>query len=117
MGDRKKLNFGHTIGHAIESIYGLRHGESVGYGMLCAIHISKEVGTLSKSSHEKIFNLLQRLYLPDLNLDPDLIINQLKMDKKVENNKNYFILLNDIGNSYISNDVTTDMIKNSILKI
>ena len=117
LGDRKKLNFGHTIGHAIESIYGLRHGESVGYGMLCAIHISRELGTLTEFSYQKIKNLLNRLYLPDIKLDPDLIINQLTMDKKVKNGKNNFILLNDIGNSYISNDVTTDMIKNSILKI
>ena len=37
--ERQKLNFGHTIGHAIESIYNLKHGESVGYGMIAACHI------------------------------------------------------------------------------
>jgi len=112
--NRKKLNFGHTIGHAIESIYGFRHGESVGYGMLCAIDISKQLGTLSESNHKKIFNLIHRLDLPNLNPDVDLIINQLKKDKKIEDNKNNFILLNHIGNSYISNKVSIDMIKNSI---
>ena len=117
LGDRKKLNFGHTIGHAIESIYGIRHGESVGYGMLCAIHISRELGTLTEPSYQKIKNLINRLYLPAIKLDPDSIIKQLTMDKKVKDGKNNFILLNDIGNSYISNNVTMDMIKDSIIKL
>ena len=117
LGDRKKLNFGHTIGHAIESIYGIRHGESVGYGMLCAIRISRELGTLTEPSYQKIKNLISRLYLPAIKLDPDSIIKQLTMDKKVKDGKNNFILLNDIGNSYISNNVTMDMIKDSIIKL
>tara|TARA_Y100001970_G_scaffold290809_1_gene425831 strand:- start:2016 stop:3071 length:1056 start_codon:yes stop_codon:yes gene_type:complete len=117
LGDRKKLNFGHTIGHAIESIYDLRHGESVGYGMLCAIYISRELGTLTEFSYQKIKNLINRLDLPVVKLDSDSIINQLTMDKKVKDGKNNFILLNDIGNSYISNNVTMDMIKDSIIKL
>jgi len=117
LGDRKKLNFGHTIGHAIESIYGLRHGESVGYGMLCAIHISRELGSLTEFTYQKIKNLINRLDLPVIKLDSDSIINQLTMDKKVKDGKNNFILLNDIGNSYISNDVDTKIINNSILNL
>jgi 3-dehydroquinate synthase len=117
LGDRMKLNFGHTIGHAIESIYGLRHGESVGYGMRCAIDISKQLGTLSEYSYNEINTLLCQLPLPDLKVDIDLIINQLAKDKKVKDGKNNFILLNDIGNSYISNDVSMNIIKNSILNL
>lgn len=117
LGDRRKLNFGHTIGHAIETQYGFRHGESVGYGMLCAINISKEVGTLSDSSFHKIKNLIKRLYLPPLDLDVDLIIKQLSRDKKIIDGKNQFILLNDIGDSYISNDINKDVIKNSIINL
>jgi len=117
LGDRKKLNFGHTIGHAIETKYGLRHGESVGYGMLCAISISNQVGTLSNSSYDKIKNVIKRLYLPLLNPDVNLIMNQLSKDKKVVGGKNQFILLNDIGNSYISTDIDKDIIKKSILSL
>ena len=50
-------------------------------------------------------------------VDPDSIIKQLTMDKKVKDGKNNFILLNDIGNSYISNNVTINMIKDSIIKL
>ena len=117
LGDRKKLNFGHTIGHAIESIYGLRHGESVGYGMLCAIYISRELGTLTELSYQRIKSLINRLNLPTIELDLDSIINQLTMDKKVKDGKNNFILLNDIGNSYISNDLDMEIINSSILNL
>jgi len=117
LGDRKKLNFGHTIGHAIETKYGLRHGESVGYGMLCASNISNQIGTLSDSRYDKIKNLIKRLYLPPLSPDVDLIMNQLSKDKKVVDGKNQFILLNDIGNAYISNDIDKNIIKNSILSL
>jgi len=117
ISERKKLNFGHTVGHAIETIYGLRHGESVGYGMLCAAKISQQVGTLSKLKYEKITTLIRRISLPKIKLDSNKIINQLQNDKKVENNKNIFILLNDIGNSYISDKINKQTIENSILNL
>jgi 3-dehydroquinate synthetase len=85
--------------------------------MLCAIRISRELGTLTEPSYQKIKNLISRLYLPAIELDPDSIIKQLTMDKKVKDGKNNFILLNDIGNSYIFNNVTMDMIKDSIIKL
>ena len=115
--ERKKLNFGHTIGHAIESLYKLRHGESVGYGMLSAIFISNQLGTLSDHNYSKILALINRLSLPPISLDPNLIINQLSKDKKIKNNSIYFILLNGIGNSYISNKVDENIIRNSILNL
>ena len=85
--------------------------------MLCAANISNQIGTLSDSRYDKIKNLIKRLYLPPLSLDVDLIMNQLSKDKKVVDGKNQFILLNDIGNAYISNDIDKNIIKNSILSL
>jgi len=112
--ERQKLNFGHTIGHAIESIYNLKHGESVGYGMIAACHISKLIGSLSTSSYNESVSLIRKLTLPKVKFDKNLIIQQIKRDKKKFRGKNNFILLNEIGNSYISNDITDDIINNSI---
>ena len=112
--ERMKLNFGHTIGHAIESKYKIRHGEAIGYGMLCASHISKEVGTLSDDHLAMVNSIIRKIKLPYLKPNADDIINLLSMDKKVVMSKNNFILLNGIGNSYISSDVNNDLIRNSI---
>tara|TARA_B100000131_G_C18080041_1_gene597900 strand:+ start:57 stop:1115 length:1059 start_codon:yes stop_codon:yes gene_type:complete len=112
---RQKLNFGHTIGHAIEIIYNLRHGEAVGYGMIAACYMSKVKGTLVDSSYEESIKLIKNLTLPNVNLDKDLIISQINRDKKRVSGKNNFILLNEIGSSYISNDISNDIINESIL--
>ena len=112
--ERQKLNFGHTIGHAIETIYNLKHGEAVGYGMIAACYISKSMGTLTTSSYNQSISLIRKLTLPRIKPDRDLIIKQITRDKKRFGGKNNFILLNEIGNSYISNDITDDIINNSI---
>ena len=115
--ERKKLNFGHTIGHPIEAINKLRHGEAVGYGMICACIISKELKTLKEESFNDIISLIKKLSLPKVILDVDKIMLMMKKDKKIENDAINFILLNEIGNSYISNNVSNQIIKKSILSI
>lgn len=111
---RNKLNFGHTIGHAIESIYNIRHGEAVAYGMLCAAQISRGNNTLDKNQLDEIVTLINHFDLPKIIFDIEKIIEQLSKDKKRINGKNNFILLNSIGNSYISDNIEIDLIKNSI---
>jgi len=113
--ERQKLNFGHTIGHAIEIIYNLRHGEAIGYGMIAACYISKIKGNLTDSSYQESIELIKNLTLPNVNFDKDLIIRQIGRDKKRVNGKNNFILLNEIGSSYISNNISNDIINESIL--
>ena len=112
--ERMKLNFGHTIGHAIESKYKIRHGEAIGYGMICASYISREVGTLSDESLTRINSIIRKNKLHHLKPNADDIINFLSMDKKIVKGNNNFILLNGIGNSYISSDVNNKLIRNSI---
>ena len=111
---RNKLNFGHTIGHAIESIYNIRHGEAVAYGMLCAAQISRGNNTLDKNQLDEIVTLINHFDLPKIIFDIEKILEQLSKDKKRINGKNNFILLNSIGNSYISDNIEIDLIKNSI---
>ena len=113
-GIRNKLNFGHTIGHAIESIYNIRHGEAVAYGMLCATHLSRGNNTLDNNQLDEIVTLINHFNLPKIIFDIEKILEQISKDKKRINGKNNFILLNSIGNSYISDNIGIDLIKNSI---
>ncbi len=111
---RNKLNFGHTIGHAIESIYSIRHGEAVAYGMIGAAYLSKAKDTLDNSDLDEIVSLINHLDLPNIHFDTEKILDQLSKDKKRINGKNNFILLNSIGNSYISDNIEVDLIKNTV---
>ena len=68
-GERKLLNYGHTIGHAFETIQayaGLYHGEAVMYGMKCANYISHKKGLISQQQFELARDVLNRFELPEL---------------------------------------------------
>ena len=117
-GQRMILNFGHTIGHAIESYYKyqeISHGEAIYYGMIAASYLSMKNGYLSKSDFNEINNFITQIPKPDLrNVNVDELLEYIKYDKKRIRNKNYFILLNNIGNAIITDDVKTKNIKESI---
>ncbi len=99
---RRILNFGHTIGHSIESIYGMRHGESVSIGMVTAARISNKIGLLSDSQEKRIKNLLYKIGLPvDFIFDTDLIMKFIERDKKRKSTFLNFIVLEDIGKARI----------------
>ena len=101
-GDRKLLNFGHTIGHAIENIYQLPHCHAVSIGMLAACRISEEINNFSSIEKEKLANLLQRYHLPvEFSFDKENIWKILVMDKKRSNDSMSFILLDTIGKAII----------------
>jgi 3-dehydroquinate synthase len=101
-GDRKLLNFGHTLGHAIENVYQLPHGHAVSIGMVMACTISEEINNFSSAEKEKVIALLQKYYLPTtFNFDKDAIWHLLKMDKKRNSQSINFILLNTIGAAII----------------
>ena len=114
---RNKLNFGHTIGHPIESIYGIRHGEAVAFGMLFATKLSRNMNTINDEESSRIINLINHFDIPIFSIDIDQILNKLNKDKKRINSKNNFILLNGIGSSYISNDVKINQIKEVLLDL
>lgn len=101
-GDRKLLNFGHTLGHAIENMYQLPHGHAISIGMVAACNISEEMNNFYSSEKEKVVGLLQQYQLPvKLKIDTEKIWDVLLMDKKRDADKMNFILLNKIGDAKI----------------
>lgn len=101
-GDRKLLNFGHTIGHAIENIYELPHGHAISIGMAAACFISEELNGFHVNDTKRILNLLQHYGLPiSLSIDAKKVFEILKMDKKRVSDEMNFILLHAIGEAVI----------------
>ena len=115
---RMILNFGHTVGHAIESFTNyknLLHGEAIFYGMKCALYLSNKFGNLSNDEYDISTQLLSKFELPKLDIDDrETFINFVKNVKKFREEKIRFILLDEIGKSRISEDITFDQIKESL---
>ena len=115
---RMILNFGHTVGHGLESFKeykDLLHGEAIFYGMKCALYLSNKFGKLSDREYMSSIQFLSKFDLPDLDIDDkDTFINFVKNDKKFSNKKIRFILLDEIGKSRISEDISFDQIKESL---
>ena len=99
-GDRKLLNFGHTIGHAIENTYGLAHGHAISVGMVLASRLSHQLLGFPQEDVERLTFLLQQYGLTtSLEFEVDKIWNYLLADKKRSGNYMNFILLQQIGNA------------------
>ena len=109
-GERALLNFGHTLGHAIERCAGfsLFHGECVVLGMIAALYISKQRGDISSAEYEDAYRLFERFgyTMKVAGLSKADITDTAKSDKKAEAGIVKFILLQDIGNAVIKKDVT-----------
>jgi len=117
-GERRLLNYGHTIGHAFETIQdygGLYHGEAVLYGMKCANFISHKKGLLSDVDFAAAQAILQRFELPELGeVEPEEVLKVVAHDKKNINGKLNFILIDRIGNGLVNTEVTTEDIIDSL---
>ena len=101
-GERRKLNFGHTLGHAVESVAGLAHGEAVSIGMVAAVSLSEERGYIEGDTKERIIRLLQDLGLPTkITLEPEKLITKLRRDKKRSGQMIHFVLLKAIGKAMV----------------
>ena len=101
-GERKLLNFGHTIGHAIENLHHIPHGHAVSIGMVAACNLSEQLGHLHFEEAARIVRLLARYHLPvDVDTDHARVFEVLKMDKKRKDDAMQFILLNKIGSASI----------------
>ncbi len=117
-GLRMILNFGHTIGHAIEAYFDyekLLHGEAIVYGMKCALYLSKKMNNLSETDYNEALNALSLFALPPIDIkNQDSLIDFVKRDKKFQGSKIKFILISEIGNATISEKITLDDIKESL---
>lgn len=105
-GRRAMLNFGHTIGHAIEATcdFDLRHGECVSLGMIAACRLSRDMGMLGAADVERVESLLGGFGLPTKlpeRLDPDQVIRAIELDKKRRVDGIRFVLLEQIGHPVI----------------
>ncbi len=102
-GDRKLLNFGHTIGHAIENIHLLPHGHAVSIGMVAACNLSEQLNGFHFDEATRIVKLLSKYHLPvDIETEYDKVFDILKMDKKRSQHTMNFILLKKIGEANIT---------------
>ncbi len=101
-GERRKLNFGHTFGHAIEKITKVRHGEAVSAGMVLAAELAVKKEALAAKDSNRLAGLLDKYGLPvRLEFDCAAVLETLRMDKKREGELIYFVLLSEIGNAYV----------------
>jgi len=101
-GERRKLNFGHTFGHATEKTIGVTHGEAVSIGMVVASALSAKRGLLPAGDAERIEELLRKLKLPiRIQADGERMLDALRKDKKRERDIIHFVLLQDIGNAVV----------------
>lgn len=97
-GARKLLNFGHTIGHAIENVNGLLHGYAISIGMVAACHISEQVQGFSKEETKRIIRLFEKYALPvSIRFDKERTWDILLRDKKKSGTDMDFVVLNKIG--------------------
>ncbi len=103
---RKVLNFGHTLGHALEKVTKYRyfkHGEAVGHGVCFAASLSKNLGLLAQDEVKLLYDVVHRAGpLPPIGkIDPRDVFATFKYDKKLVNNTLHWILLEKIGKPVI----------------
>lgn len=119
-GLRAHLNYGHTIGHAIETAGGygkFLHGEAISLGLIAANKISSQKSNLLDSENEIIIKALKKFNLPtqlDNSVSTQSLIDIMKSDKKFKNGKIRFVILNKLGEAELSEDVSEDDISLAI---
>ena len=120
-GDRALLNFGHTIGHAIEKYmnFSMTHGECIALGAVAAAFISWKHEWLSMEEYYEIRDMYVPFNLPISieNIDPQEILKLTKSDKKMEGNTIKFVLLKKVGKAVIDRNVTDEDILNALNEI
>ena len=117
-GERALLNFGHTVGHAVEKLknFEMLHGQCVAIGYLCASYISWKRGLLTNEEFFEIRDMNVGFDLPIFldQLDEKAVLEATKSDKKMEHGKIKFVLLKSIGHAYVDQTVTDDEILASV---
>lgn len=99
---RKILNFGHTIGHAIERHKGILHGEAVGVGMVLAARLSYQQGLLSSTEMDRVEQIVLSAGLPaTIQMNREEIYQNIRKDKKKSGDDIHFVLLKGLGNTSI----------------
>ena len=115
-GLRAVLNYGHTFGHAIETLSGygkFLHGEAVSIGMLCASRLAERLGRVDAEFTARQERLLTALGLPTEfpDLDPDQVVDAMTHDKKVEHGKLRFVLPVRMGQVELAGDIDPEAVR------
>ncbi len=119
-GFRTILNFGHTVGHALESAVdyskAYSHGEAVAFGMVCAAEISEKAGLCKKTVVDELELLLESFGLPTYikGVDINKLMNSLKLDKKFIHGKTRLVLPIKIGKVAVVEDVPLKIIRDVV---
>ena len=119
-GTRALLNFGHTLGHAIEAAvpYGsLLHGEAISLGIRAALYLSEKHSALTPEHSAQILALLKRFELPltlPESISEEILIEKMARDKKFSGGRSTFVLLSEAGIGHTSQEVTNKSIKEAI---
>jgi len=99
-GDRRLLNFGHTLAHALENLYQLPHGRAVSLGITAACEFSQALSTFKDA--QKVIDVLDKYGLPtDAEFDKRKVFEILKKDKKKEKDSINYVLLQKIGKGIV----------------
>ena len=118
-GPRRVLNFGHTLGHALEAVTSyrrFRHGEAIAYGIRAAAHLSAARGLLHEPALREITTVLDALGpMPAVaDLSVSRVVGATALDKKVANGRLHFVLTTGIGTTQIVDDVRPEEMANAL---
>ncbi len=121
-GDRMLLNYGHTIGHALEAATGyspLLHGEAVAVGMAGAAFIARRLGMLGESDAERQRTLLGALGLPEnvAGVEVDAVLDRLRLDKKRSGSRQRWVLADGVGSARIRDDVPDVLVREAVQQV
>lgn len=114
-GLRAILNYGHTVGHAVESVSGFKigHGKAVAIGMVAEARIAHKMGVLDKNELVRLENIVQKaglpLKMPGLRVDE--IMWAMQYDKKVSQDRVKFVLLKSIGDAFVTDEVSPALVE------
>ncbi len=118
-GLRRILNFGHTIGHAVEAAvaYAIPHGEAVSIGMAGALSLSERLGHLPTTDRERILAVLKRMDLPvrmPLSLSQEGVMAKMEQDKKKAGGVVHFVLLKRPGMPFVNGGIPVERIRETL---
>lgn len=115
LGLRSILNYGHTIGHAIEAVsnFGIRHGEAVAIGMVAAGEISHRMGILEEAELLRLKRIIELAGLPTQmpSFRTSELMKAISHDKKVREGRVRFVLLKSIGDAFVSDEVDLSLVE------
>jgi 3-dehydroquinate synthase len=122
LGIRILLNYGHTIGHALEAStkYGrFMHGEGVSVGMMGAARLAQQMGMIPQEVVERQQYLLERFHLPvkATGVPVEDIRRAMSLDKKVQSGTNRWVLLEDVGQAVVRQDVPWDLVEETLQEL